>query len=63
MELLKYFAILWRKYMCFFCSRDPWVPLAEFEKFNKIKELLNELDDDNVEKHIIKALEVNFCPL
>ena len=49
--------------MCFFCSRDPWVPLAEFEKFNKIKELLNELDDDNVEKHIIKALEVNFCPL
>ena len=48
--------------MCFY-SRDPWVPLAEFEKFNKIKELLNELDDDNVEKHIIKALEVNFYPL
>ncbi len=40
--------------------RDPWVPLAVFEKFNKIKELLAELGDDDVEKHILKSLEVTF---
>lgn len=39
-------------------TQDPWVPLAVFEKFNKIKELLCELGDDDVEKHILKALEV-----
>ena len=38
--------------------RDPWVPLAVFNKFNRIKELLNELGDSNVEKNILKALEV-----
>jgi hypothetical protein len=38
--------------------RDPWVPLAVFDKFNKIKEMLSELGDSDVEKHIIKALEV-----
>lgn len=39
-------------------EKDPWVPLAVFDKFNRIKELLSELGDDNVEKHILKALQV-----
>jgi len=39
-------------------KKDPWVPLTTFDKFNKIKSLMAELNEGSVQHHLVKALEV-----
>ena len=43
--------------------RDPWVPLTTFDKFNKIKSLMAELNEGSVQHHLVKALEVRKSPI
>jgi len=46
-------------------KKDPWVELAVFEKFNKMKTMMAELvkDGNSVQHHLARALEVKKSSL
>jgi len=46
-------------YLSKLIKEDPWVPLSEFNKFNKAKSMVGELISERTfEAHLIKALQV-----
>lgn len=52
------------KYMTQLLQTDPWVPLEEFKKFNKIEMLTNNLESDKtIEQKLVKALKVKKSSL
>jgi len=51
-------------YLTKLIEKEPWVPLSEFEKFNKIQTMVKELiSERTLEEHLVKALQVKKSTL